>query len=188
MDEERAVNVVYLDFVKAFDAISWNGLNKLMKCRLDEMKCLKKMFRSCTEGHGLVGNIVGMWTVGLDDFGGLFQPWWFYGPSKSANTIKLGRAMDSADGCAVQWDTDQLDKGLTISSWSSVPGKCSLGRSNVVHKKSLGINHLGKYVGKHCVSQWTIRLNVSQHCSLAAKQPVISWAALGKVCSASQEG
>ena len=30
----------------------------------------------CTEGHGLVGKY--WWTVGLDDLGGLFQPWWFY--------------------------------------------------------------------------------------------------------------
>ena len=35
----------------------------------------QEMFRCCTEGHGLVGNIGGRWTVGLDDLGGLFQPW-----------------------------------------------------------------------------------------------------------------
>jgi len=34
--------------------------------------------RCCTEGHGLVGNIGDRWTVGLDDLGDLFQPWWFY--------------------------------------------------------------------------------------------------------------
>ena len=26
----------------------------------------------------LWGNIGDRWTVGLDDLGGLFQPWWFY--------------------------------------------------------------------------------------------------------------
>jgi len=36
------------------------------------------MFRCCTEGHGLVGNIGDRGTVGLDDLRGLFQPWWFY--------------------------------------------------------------------------------------------------------------
>ena len=36
------------------------------------------MFRCYTEDHGLVGNTVGRWMVGLDDLGGLFQPWWFY--------------------------------------------------------------------------------------------------------------
>jgi len=29
----------------------------------------------CTEGHGSVGNTGDMWTVGLDDLKGLFQPW-----------------------------------------------------------------------------------------------------------------
>ena len=29
----------------------------------------------CTVRCGLVGNIGGNWTVGLDDLGGLFQPW-----------------------------------------------------------------------------------------------------------------
>ena len=35
----------------------------------------QEMFRCCTEGFGLVGNIGERWTVGLDDLGGLFQPW-----------------------------------------------------------------------------------------------------------------
>ena len=32
-------------------------------------------YRCCTERHGLVGNIGDRWTVGLDDLGGLLQPW-----------------------------------------------------------------------------------------------------------------
>ena len=32
-------------------------------------------FRHCTEGRGLVGNIGDRWMIGLDDLGGLFQPW-----------------------------------------------------------------------------------------------------------------
>jgi len=28
--------------------------------------------------NGLVGNTGGRWTVGLDDLGGLFQPWSFH--------------------------------------------------------------------------------------------------------------
>ena len=39
---------------------------------------VQETFRCCTEGCGLVGNIGGRWTVGVDDLGGLFQPWWFY--------------------------------------------------------------------------------------------------------------
>ena len=32
------------------------------------------VFEKCL-GHGLVGNTGGGWMVGLDDLGGLFQPW-----------------------------------------------------------------------------------------------------------------
>ena len=35
-------------------------------------------FRCFIEGRGLVGNICGSWTVGLDDLGGLFQLWRLY--------------------------------------------------------------------------------------------------------------
>jgi len=33
------------------------------------------MLRCCVEGHGLVRTIGDRWTVGLDDLGGLLQPW-----------------------------------------------------------------------------------------------------------------
>ena len=36
---------------------------------------VQEKFRCCIEGHGLVGNIGDIWTVGLNDLGGLFQPW-----------------------------------------------------------------------------------------------------------------
>ena len=35
------------------------------------------MFQCCTKGHGLVGKYW-WWMDGMDDLGGLFQPWWFY--------------------------------------------------------------------------------------------------------------
>jgi len=36
---------------------------------------VQETFRYCTEGHVLVGYIDDTWIVGLDDLGGLFQPW-----------------------------------------------------------------------------------------------------------------
>jgi len=36
---------------------------------------VQEVFRCCTEGRGLVGNTGNRWTVGLDDFGVLFQSW-----------------------------------------------------------------------------------------------------------------
>ena len=38
---------------------------------------VQEISRCCTKGHGLVGTDGGRWAVGLDDLGGLFQPWWF---------------------------------------------------------------------------------------------------------------
>jgi len=32
-------------------------------------------FRHCVQGHSLVRTIADRWMVGLDDLGGLFQPW-----------------------------------------------------------------------------------------------------------------
>ena len=36
---------------------------------------VQETFRCCTEHHGVVESISDRWMVGLDDFGGLFQPW-----------------------------------------------------------------------------------------------------------------
>lgn len=36
---------------------------------------VQEMFRHCTEGRGLLGNIIDRWTDGLVDLGYLFQPW-----------------------------------------------------------------------------------------------------------------
>jgi len=36
---------------------------------------VQEILRFCTEGHYLVGSVGDSWTVGLDDLGGLFQPW-----------------------------------------------------------------------------------------------------------------
>lgn len=38
-------------------------------------RAVQEMFMCCTEGCGLVGNVGDGWMSGLDDLGGLFQPW-----------------------------------------------------------------------------------------------------------------
>ena len=38
-------------------------------------RSVQEMFRCCTEGCGVVGNIGDVWMAGLDDLGGLFQTW-----------------------------------------------------------------------------------------------------------------
>lgn len=37
--------------------------------------CVQEIFKHCTEGRALVGNVGDRHTVGLDDLGGIFQPW-----------------------------------------------------------------------------------------------------------------
>ena len=37
-------------------------------------KGVQETFRCCADGHGLL-SYCDRWTVGLDDLGGLFQPW-----------------------------------------------------------------------------------------------------------------
>jgi len=39
---------------------------------------VQETFRCCNMGRCSVGNIGSRWMVGLDDLGGLFQPWQFY--------------------------------------------------------------------------------------------------------------
>ena len=36
---------------------------------------VQETFRCCAEGHSLLGITGDRWTAGLDDLGGLFQPW-----------------------------------------------------------------------------------------------------------------
>jgi len=36
---------------------------------------VQETFRRGAKGRGLVGNIGSRWVIGLDDLGGLFQPW-----------------------------------------------------------------------------------------------------------------
>ena len=47
------------------------------RCGVTDPGGVQEMLRGSTEGHGLVGNIGERQMVGLDDLGGLFQPWWF---------------------------------------------------------------------------------------------------------------
>ena len=57
---------------------------------------VQEMFRCCTEGYGSVGNIGGRWMVGLEDLGGLFQPWQSYDSMISHGTLT---EMESGPGC-----------------------------------------------------------------------------------------
>ena len=52
----------------------WNGLPRGM-VESPSLCGVEEMYRCCSEGHSLVGNIGDRWMVGLDDLRGFFQPW-----------------------------------------------------------------------------------------------------------------
>ena len=55
----------------------WSGTG--MGCQegggVTDLGGVQGTFGFCVEGHGLVRTIGDRWMVGLDDLGGLFQPW-----------------------------------------------------------------------------------------------------------------
>jgi len=52
----------------------WKRLLMEVSLGITEPGGVQGTCRCGTKGHGLVGNIHGRWTVGLDDLTGLFQP------------------------------------------------------------------------------------------------------------------
>jgi len=192
VDEGRALNVVYLDFSKAFGSVSRNNIfiGNVRKCGLDEWSV--KWIDSWLNGRAqwvVISGADSGWrpvTSGVSQ-GSVLGPVLFNffinhmdeeldcTLSKFAGGTKLGGVVDKLDSCAaIQRDLDGLESWAERNLMRFNMGKCRvlhLGRNNPILQYRLGVDLLeSSSVERHLCVLVNDKLTMSQQCALAAKK------------------
>jgi len=193
VDEETAVDAVYLDFNKAFDTVSHNILlGKLRKCGLDEwsVRWTENWLNGRTQSVVTSGT-ESSWrpVTSVVPQGSLFGAVLFNSfindlgeelvctLSKFAHDKNLGGVVDTLEGCAaIQRDLDRLDSWAERNLMKFNKGNCRvlhLGRNSPMHQHRLGTDLLESTFEERDLGVLVddkLTITMSQQCALVAKK------------------